>query len=1503
MKHIYRFLTIVVAAMFAFACATDTTQDLGVDLAVDQTLIDISLDESRTHISDKDGDEYPLFWSEGDKIAVNGIASEALGAAAHGKKSAQFTINAALDYPLDIVYPAPAEGATAAEGLRVVSFQAMQNYTAGTFANGSAPMYAHVAANGDAIALNHLAGVLSIAPKGEDVTLSAISIEAESGKLAGNFDLDCATGEMTAHANASSSVTVSFGEGLTLGAEPTPIYIAVPAGNYGIVTVTLYTATDNMTVSFATSGSKAIKAGIVRQFPEFDYIASSTDSDTFLIYDEASLRQFAEKAADFAPYTKAKVVANIDMTGKQWSPVSGFGEYEFDGGNKDIKGLTAPLFDTTATSIKNVRLVDIDMTVTGADVAPLACTISSENAVVENCYVSGKFTIDAATPTVIHDEALHYATMVSYSVSTKEFSNLTADVEIVAKGDYGNAITRIGGVLGKHQGKLSNATNLGPITFEGKIGDTPMLSGVAYCCYGGMVNCINQATITAKGTLGKNLMMSGVASYTQGTVSECKNYGDIVTDCESVGDIYISGLFSRTYTSAVTANKCYNYGNITIKGKAGHSRIAGLVEEDWNRDMTFNNCHNYGNITLEENTQITAALVISGLFAYRNDDTDLTFTNCSNNGHITIKSGTSINGNVQLGGLCAYCVSNNASYKTTFTSCINYGSISIESGATSTAIYAGGLVGNKTSASKVYFDSCTNKGDINHQGTCTGVFQAAGILGTFTGSAATFGVKNTVLNEGTLTIGGSAKGNVRIGGIAGAYAQTWSTDSAGAIIWNKGAINVSMVNNGTASATSFLVGGIMGAMGQSNPGGVTWYSECDINVTSSNVYVGGLVGSQTGSGSKDVKNAYCYSNVKALNASGVGMLTGAARSKLFNSCGVGGSIQKPGMSDAVTLDIENFHNYVYNAEVARETIINTDGIGYISAIDETPSFSVPAKIGTVEELLALSANPTGDITLTADIDLTNVDWTPIENYAGTFDGDNHKIIGLKAPLFGSTTAVLNLKNVHLTNVNINYTSEEQFYLGALACHIEGATSTIRNCSAEGNITININKAATNTYYVGGIIGRTTSSKNISGLVNRINFTTEGDIFTIYLAGCVGTAPNSILDNCQNYGTLTLNNAVGGSHLIGGVVATCKGVTNCTNGSSKVGEKQVLGKITFNGDHYGTATRYIDLAGVCAFTNATATVAADCKNYGSIVAGGSVTNGSNTMLRVGGVFTNAERIGNGAVTNCENYGNIIVTHKNPGAKNSMVSGVCTVIGVGIDLLELSNLHNYGDITVTKEASFNKNLLLGGIMNVFDNPRTYKNLYNHGNITLEDGLMIGGELYLGGVTGRLKTEAAGEFEGTLANEGTISIGATVTSNACIGGVFGYYGKPKVAANVINLGDINFTGTLKSVYYIGGVCGGSETAGSITNAKCYCNIYCPDYAAGFIFGKERSETTIAKNCAVGGIRVKEWDESDAEPVAKGTKLNASNYFDHIYTAIPAWDNADYDGCTLLTKKPSLQ
>ena len=98
-------LLLAVVALFAYSCATDTTGDVGIELDGQQTTIAISLEESRTHIAGKEGETYPLYWSEGDKIAVNGIASAPLAAEAHGKSSATFAVEGSLEYPYSIVYP------------------------------------------------------------------------------------------------------------------------------------------------------------------------------------------------------------------------------------------------------------------------------------------------------------------------------------------------------------------------------------------------------------------------------------------------------------------------------------------------------------------------------------------------------------------------------------------------------------------------------------------------------------------------------------------------------------------------------------------------------------------------------------------------------------------------------------------------------------------------------------------------------------------------------------------------------------------------------------------------------------------------------------------------------------------------------------------------------------------------------------------------------------------------------------------------------------------------------------------------------------------------------------------------------------------------------------------------------------------------------------------------------------------------------------------------------
>ena len=187
MKQLSKILLAVVA-LVAYSCATDATEDLGVQVDNGiQTSLTISLEGTKTHIGEKSGDSYPLYWSEGDKIAVNGVASEALAAEADGQVSAVFEFKSELTYPYNIVYPTPVTkldvdlGGVRTDNSQKVSFLAEQPYKAGSFAEGSAPLYGQVTEAGEAINLHHLAGVLRLAPKGEGVTLTSISPYSPAG--------------------------------------------------------------------------------------------------------------------------------------------------------------------------------------------------------------------------------------------------------------------------------------------------------------------------------------------------------------------------------------------------------------------------------------------------------------------------------------------------------------------------------------------------------------------------------------------------------------------------------------------------------------------------------------------------------------------------------------------------------------------------------------------------------------------------------------------------------------------------------------------------------------------------------------------------------------------------------------------------------------------------------------------------------------------------------------------------------------------------------------------------------------------------------------------------------------------------------------------------------------------------------------------------------------------------------------------------------------------------
>ena len=172
------------------------------------------------------------------------------------------------------------------------------------------------------------------------------------------------------------------------------------------------------------------------------------------------------------------------------------------------------------------------------------------------------------------------------------------------------------------------------------------------------------------------------------------------------------------------------------------------------------------------------------------------------------------------------------------------------------------------------------------------------------------------------------------------------------------------------------------------------------------------------------------------------------------------------------------------------------------------------------------------VVLDKDIDMVSVEnWTPIGNapekkFAGTFDGQNHTISGLKITggsyvgLFGYLGAAT-VQNVALVGANVSGVKR----VGALVGQIAG-NATIKNCSLDA--TSSVAGSDSNT---GGLIGEASGSivVTLENLTNNAPVTnTESG--TSRAAGilCQATSGASVtLKNCVNKGTITTNGGYAG----------------------------------------------------------------------------------------------------------------------------------------------------------------------------------------------------------------------------------------------------------------------------------------------------------------------------------------------------------------------------------------
>lgn len=416
------------------------------------------------------------------------------------------------------------------------------------------------------------------------------------------------------------------------------------------------------------------------------------------------------------------------------------------------------------------------------------------------------------------------------------------------------------------------------------------------------------------------------------------------------------------------------------------------------------------------------------------------------------------------------------------------------------------------------------------------------------------------------------------------------------------------------------------------------------------------------------------------------------------------------------------------------------------------------------------------VQILGDVDMTDVEWTPVGTEDRPFDGivagNNHSILNWKAaqPLFGYTAegseiadltidgtskltakaiaadeyvatlvgvcngTLRNCSNMAAVTLDVTATVDGACGVGGLV-GLVGATGRVESCSNGGLVSLG-SGVVCNDLSIGGVVARTEAGAVLTGCVNEGAIASSGATekdnkkYSLYTGGVVGYAGGAV-ENCTTEGTKSIMLAVTAAFMsyTGGIAGWADGaVTGCTN-------KQPI-SLSVNRD--GDACRYAYAGGIAGKTTG---ALSDSKNRGSLSAAAICK-----FVIIGGIVGSAD----GAVSNVVNVAAVSLPGNPGGADGPLKEGYigpryAYVGGIAGQLMDGGSITGNGDTTNSGAVSID--------------------LMEHNS---------GAQACVGGIVG----QHLGKISATL-NEGAVSVVAAPASGTanwkarCLGGIAGIVG----------------------------------------------------------------------------------------------------------------------------------
>ena len=1077
--------------MLTAACSKDATTDVNPSF---KTIIGVDIEnpDSRTYIGQPNVDgTYPVLWSEGDKVAVNGVAVT-VDAKYVGTSSLKLEVDAAEEYK--IAYPA--------ENIKddVLTVSEVQKFVEGSFAVGSGVLVGY--SQTDDIKLKNLYGYLKFSVANA-ANVNRVTVVANGGEaISGTFNIDYKGAAISALAGKDiiRVTDVVATDGVAT------VVVAVPAGEYtkGFTVKVQDSSNGAMTKSLKGAGA-TVEAGVIYTMPQLSFAKTTTET---LIMNANDLVDFIALANGDSGYDKwvnsdgeVKLGADIDLTGVNLKQIKTFAG-KFNGQGFALKNLhlTLPLFkEILAEGVLKNLVIDqscsLTPDLTSSNVS-VGVIVGVGRGLVEGCVNNADVTINGN----VTEDSIRFGLIVAsgYGRIRDCINNgdFICNFPVVDQHIYVGGITGYyNPVAGQGQGEvfIQDCINNGVIKVT--VGDVPRRAQI-----GGIIG----ATALSDQKDGSG---NAVAVEEEGTIARCYNNGDVSYIYESLGSATYSNVGGIVGNAQAVITECENSGKVSyiipVSDEASASRpaVGGIVASTLH---SVTKCVNHGEVYVEgtwssaSSSSAGAASVggqvqpnfggIVGCAGHYSLSTDYKIENCTNYGKMTLKPSITTTATTKhfFGGIVGWT-------SIDLYNCVNHGEVYTESNAL--YAYFGGVVGYAKDGSLT--QNCTNYGPFNLKHDVSGctlsdVYSGTEKVRTFSGGVIGYAC-DIVSNchnygAGQCTVNTM---NAYCGGAIG-YANTGAPISN---ISNRGAFtyninDIANVLSDYTGSTYHYIGGVIGK-GDANIDTVVNYEQGALTVNT-NVAgdFGGVVGYALANNYKLENQAtmtldFTYLGQTCDKACFIGGVIAKNYSEVTeNLVSVDGCIN----SGKLTIKNLSYSSYIYTGgivgsvakgvgtfkdcvseggiEVDAPSIFRLGGVaGYTAACDVTNS-SFTGKI-TTKRILAKSAVG-GLIGHTAQgIRGGSVNCTiDAQGKSGIYVGG---VMGTSSP---DTWTGITVKSV--------VTASTGAYCGAL---LGGASSTITIVLGSAAAPVNISKSST----VQGVAIRGVDSDPLTGRPENVTF--------------------------------------------------------------------------------------------------------------------------------------------------------------------------------------------------------------------------------------------------------------------------------------------------------------------------------------------------------------------------------------------------------------------------------